>query len=124
MDVSKAFDTITYDLLIAKLHAYGFGKKALDLVCSYSKYRKQRVKINTTFSAWTDTITGVPQGSALSPLPFNIYLNVLFFFLQGINICNFADDTTPFVCNETLKSVLDKLEGNSELESFGLKTII
>ena len=81
MDLSKAFDTINFDLLIAKLH---------DLVYSYLKKRKQRVKINTTFSTWTDLISGVPQGSVLNSLLFNICLNDLFFSLQDINICNFA----------------------------------
>ena len=59
MDLSKALDTINYDLLIAKLHAYGFGKNALDLVYSYLNNRNQRVKINTTFSTWTDLVNGV-----------------------------------------------------------------
>ena len=113
MDFSKAFDTINYHLLIAKLQAYGFGK--IDLVYSYLKNRKQRLKVNATFTTWIDLISGVPQGSVLGLLLFNIYLNDLFFFLQDINICNLADETTPFVCDETLESVLDELEGNSEL---------
>ena len=79
MGLYKAFDTINYGLLIAKLHAYGFGKNALDLVYGFLKNRKQRVKINTTFSTWTDLINGVPQRSVLGPLIFNIILNGLFF---------------------------------------------
>ena len=55
MNLSKAFDTMKYDLLIAKFHAYGFSKNAFDLVYSYLKNRKQRVKINTSlFSTWTE----------------------------------------------------------------------
>ena len=60
----------------------------------------------------TVLIRGVLQTSVLRLLLFNIYLNYLFFFLQAIGICNFADDTSTFVRDETLESVLDKLEGN------------
>ena len=118
MGFSKALDTINYDFLIVKLHAYGFGKKALDLVYSYLKNRKRRVKIKTNFSICIDLINGALEGSVLGSLLFNIYSNDLFFFLQDISICNFADDATPFLCDETLENALDKLEGNSELVIF------
>ena len=87
IDLWKAFDTIKYDLLIAKLQAYGFAKNALDLVYSYLKNKKQRMKINTTFSTSTNLISRVSQESVLSPLLFNVYLNDLSFFLQVVNIC-------------------------------------
>ena len=51
MDLSKSFDTMNYELLIAKLHAYGFSIEALEALLSYLKERWQRVRINTTFSS-------------------------------------------------------------------------
>ena len=72
-DLSKAFDCLPHDLIIAKLEAYGFEKKALELMFSYLNDRKQRVKINSTFSHFLKIISGVPQGSLLGPLLFNIF---------------------------------------------------
>ena len=108
MDLSKAFDTINHELLIAKLYAYGFSKDAVKLIHSYLSDRWQRTKINKSFSSWSALLKGVPQGSVLGPILFNIYLNDIFYFLH-CNICNFADDTTPYVCNKSLKFVLEQL---------------
>ena len=115
MDLSKAFDTINHELLIAKLHAYGFSTDALEVLLSYLQDRQHRVKINTTFSSWTQLLQGVPQGSVLGPILFNIYINDIFFALKGVDILNFSDDTTPYVCDPNLKTVLETLEHNSEL---------
>ena len=114
MDFSKAFDTINHELLIAKLYAYGFSKDALKLIHSYLSDRWQRTKISNSFSSWSALLKGVPQGSVLGPILFNIYLNDIFYFLH-CNICNFADDTTPYVCNKSLKFVLEQLEEQSNI---------
>ena len=81
MDLSKAFDCMNHDLLIAKLEAYGFNRGALQLIHSYLNRQKQRVKLNGSFSTWIETSVGVLQGSVLGPLLFNIYLNDLFMFV-------------------------------------------
>ena len=67
MDLSKAFDTINHDLLIAKLETYGFSTNVLLFMLSYLKNISQRVNINSSFSTWEETIAGVPQGSILGP---------------------------------------------------------
>ena len=77
-DLSKAFDCLSHDLLLAKLHAYGFSLSALKLIHSYLKNRKQRTKIDSTYSTWEEILFGLPQGSILGPLLFNTFLCDLF----------------------------------------------
>ena len=64
-DLSKAFDCLPHDLIIAKLNAYGFSLPALNLIQNYLANRKQRTKINDSYSPWSDILFGVPQGSIL-----------------------------------------------------------
>ena len=113
MDLSKAFDCLNHGLLIAKLNAYGFSTSALRLIHSYLNERKQRVKINGSFSTWKETTIGVPQGLVLGPLLFNIYLNDLFMFVNDAQICNYADDTTIYACDSNIESIIETLESDA-----------
>ena len=95
-DLSKPSDCIPYDLLIAKLNAYGFDQVALKLIHSYLCDRSQRVKVGFSFSKELDILRGVPQGSILGLLLFNIDICDLFFIDMSSDIANYADDTTPY----------------------------
>ena len=80
-DLSKAFDCIPHDLLIAKLEAYGFDNYTIRYVYSYLKNRKQCVKINNTYSDLLDIISGVPQGSIAGPILSSIFSSMTFSML-------------------------------------------
>ena len=112
MDLSKAFDTINHKLMISKLHAYGFDIPALEIFFDYFSDRWQRTKINTSFSSWSLIMCGMAQGSVLGPKYFNIYINDLFFLFIYSDICNMADDTTPYVCDIDLPSLIHNLQGD------------
>ena len=101
--------------MIAKLNAYGFDYNSLKLIHSYLSNRLQRVRVNSSYSSWSEIIYGVPQGSILGPLLFNIYLGDFFMFCKESDITNYADDNSPFSCNEDIESVILKLENDSKI---------
>ena len=112
MDLSKAFDCLNHKLLIAKLEAYGFSKRALTFIHSYLYKGKQRVKVNGSFSEWKEINQGVPQGSVLGPLLFSLYINDQLMSVRDVDICNYADDTTLYVSDTDTINILNKLESS------------
>ena len=108
MDLSKAFDLIPHSLFLAKLSAYGIRNESLALLQSYLHGRSQRVKIEDSTSDGVPLTRGVPQGSVLGPLFFNVFLNDLFYLIKVPKLSNYADDNqlysgdlNPAVVEET-----------------------
>lgn len=110
MDLSKAFDVIPRGLFIAKLQSYGFTSNACKLMFSYMTERKQRVKIGEITSTWAKPQKGVPQGSILGPLIFNIFMNDFLYLHFDSSVYNYADDNTLAVIGPEFNTVISKLE--------------
>ena len=114
-DLSKAFDCINHNLLLAKLAAYGFDENALLFIQDYLKDRKQRTKINQSYSSRLILKYGVPQGSILGPLLFNIFINDMFFFTKSTKIANYADDCSVYASDKSNKELLRVLKNEATL---------
>ena len=126
MDLSKAFDSIHHDILIAKMYAYGFSIKAVTFFYSYLKRRKQNVKISNTHSVFQVLLFGVPQGSILGSLLFNIFINDLYPWTTKTDSLNFVDGNTIIAAERTIENPISTLETESQaaIEWFKLNEII
>ena len=119
MNLSKAFDCVPHDLLIAKLEAYGINENLLAYLHSYLSNRKQCVSINVT-SDFETIISGVPQCSIVGPISFNCFFNDFSYFIGKASVHNFAGDNTLSMLEETIQNLVALLEteSNTAIEWF------
>ena len=109
MDLSKAYDCLPHDLLIAKLETYGLENGSLNPVGTGHKLNGQK-----TYSKWSNIRRGIPQGSILGPLLFNIFINDIFMIIEQSDICNFADDNALYSCGKSLTDIKENLVSDTK----------
>ena len=105
MDLSKVFDCLPHDLMVAKLETYGLPKESLQLISDYLKQ-----KTGSAYSDWANVIRGIPQDCILVPLLFNTFFNDIFLVVKKSDICNFADDNTLFSHGSNFPLILNNVE--------------
>ena len=117
LDFSKAFDTVNHRLLLEKLSILGFSQKALDWVTSYLSNRYQKVVLNNDSSPWVMIKNGVPQGSILGPLLFNILVSDMRQFIKFNSGHGYADDV-QFEISSKVENINNAIHlVNQDLES-------
>ena len=106
-DLSKVFDCLLHELIIAKLNAYGSSLSALKLAQNYMSKRHRSTKINQSCSSWEEILFGVLQGSRLGPILFNIFFSGPFLIIKDVNIASYPDDNTIYQSGNNVDDVIN-----------------
>ena len=126
-DLSKAFDCLPHDLIVAKLHTYGFSIDSLKLINSYLTERKQRVKINDQFSSWLDIVVGVPPESILGLLLFRSFYDNTPKKIQALAIIMYkvVNNIVPTIVSEifSFSNVNYNLRSGSQFHQLSANTV-
>ena len=115
MDLSKAFDCLPHDILLSKLAANGLSSQSVKLLENYLTGRKQQIKLQGVVSGWQILQKGVPQGSIMGPLLFNIFINNIFYFIEHGTSYNYADDNTLSYADQDYNTLINVLEKESSI---------
>ena len=94
-------------ILMDLCKVYDCVPPGLNLLLEYLTSHKRRIKVNLSYSSWSDIIRGVPQGSLLMAVLFNVFINGLFIFIEKLEICNFVDDSTLFICGQDISDITE-----------------
>ena len=113
-DLSKAFDCLSHDLLIAKLHAYGLDIDSLNILQDYLSNRKERTKVVSFYSSGEAVHSGGPQDSILGPLLFSIFMCDMLLILKVTYDTGYADDNTASLVRDNIAYVIKTLEEMGE----------
>ena len=122
LDLSKAFDSVHYDLLLEKLRGYGLSPAACNLVRDYLSGRTQVVKVRDSISQSFPKIRGVPQGSVLGPFLFNVYVADLSKFIRHSSLIRYADDITMYFSSDCIDEAIRSLNEDLSVTSDWLKS--
>ena len=110
MIIRRLLIALSCDLVIAKLTPYGADLHALNKLQDYVNNHKQRTSVDSFYSSWETILSGVPQGSILGPLLFNIFMCDMFLVLNTTYFAGYANDSTPFVVRDNIADVIKALE--------------